>query len=263
LLLPTDAKPNRTVNGRCNVALSQHPNFICNWSETLVSGKQDSNLQPTRGATSAGGLLLSLVCLVLFPFAATFEDQIRPWMISRKTATGLFRQPSPQGQAPAPPQSNVPAEPWKYIVLHHSGTSAGSLQSIHQQHLRRKDSHGNPWKGIAYHFVVGNGNGMPDGSVEATFRWKEQLHGAHAGHALYNSRGIGICLIGNFEQSSPTKAQLTSLRKLLTQLSQQHQILPTNIIGHSTFRNTACPGRNFPLQQLREQISNSLNRNSL
>lgn len=229
-----------------------------------MSGNQDSISHSSRGGSSAGDLLLSLFCLVLFPLAASLEDQLRPWMISRKTAAGLFSQPSsppPPSTAANPPA--VPSEPWNYIILHHSGTPAGSLQSIHQQHLRRKDAHGNPWKGIAYHFVIGNGHGMPDGAVEATFRWKQQLHGAHAGHALYNSRGIGICIIGNFEQTSPTKAQLTALRKLLTILAQQHSISPDNILGHSTFRKTACPGRLFPLTQLRQQTSESLSQEPL
>lgn len=240
-----------------------HPqNKTCNTSETWVSGFQDSNPQSSRGGSSAGDLLLSLFCLLLFPLAASFEDQLRPWMISRKTATGLFNQPASPPPAPAT-QTHVAHEPWKYIVLHHSGTSTGSLRSIHQQHLQRKDSNGNPWKGIGYHFVIGNGRGMPDGTVEATFRWTQQLHGAHAGHALYNSRGIGICVIGNFEQTPPTKAQLSSLRNLLTQLAQQHRISPANIVGHSTFRKTACPGKHFPLQLLRQQTSDALSKKSL
>jgi hypothetical protein len=227
-----------------------------------VSEVWDSEQQRGRGGSSVGDLLLSLFCLVLFPLYAAFEDQLRPWIISRSTANALFQSPrTPEIKNTTRP--DVPEEPWKYIVLHHSAGKNGSTRSIHQQHLRRKDSNGNPWKGIGYHFVIGNGNGMPDGSVEATFRWKQQLHGAHAGHSLYNTRGIGICLIGNFDESPPTTAQLETLLQLVTQLARQHQLAPEDIIGHSAFRRTACPGSRFPLQKFRQQVSDSLAQSAL
>ena len=73
---------------------------------------------------------------------------------------------------------------WNYIVLHHTASDSGSLDSIHQEHLKRKDKEGNSWLGIGYHFVIGNGNGMADGEIEPTFRWRQQLQGAHAGVGL-------------------------------------------------------------------------------
>ena len=217
---------------------------------------RDRPERPSRGGSSVSDVLLSLFCLVVFPLLTTFQDELRPWMISRSTASGLFnRKPNPP-QTDFPPEA--PFEPWKFLVLHHSGTRTGSVQSIHAQHIRRRDSSGNPWKGIGYHFVIGNGHGMQDGVVEPTFRWKQQMHGAHAGNALYNSRGIGICLIGNFENAPPTPAQLSALQELLTLLCSRCQIDPRDIVGHSTFRRTACPGRLFPLQKIRQSVSRSL-----
>lgn len=215
---------------------------------------RDSSERRVRGGLSVTDMLLSLFCLVIFPLVTAFEDELRPWMISGRTAAGLFsRSTTPKSLV----QSDVPHEPWKFLVLHHSGTVSGSVQSIHAEHTRRRDASGNPWKGIGYHFVIGNGSGMQDGAVESTFRWKQQLHGAHAGNALHNARGIGICLIGNFENAPPTSAQLASLRNLLTQLCSRFQIAPDDIVGHSAVRKTACPGRLFPLQQLRRFVSRS------
>src|SRR5262249_33711619 len=100
-------------------------------------------------------------------------------------------------QSPLPPITSTPpaltaprAEPplmqtfkpeaapreWKYIVLHHTATDSGDVQSIHEAHLQNKDKNGKPWLGIGYHFVIGNGSGMGDGAIEPTFRWKEQMH---------------------------------------------------------------------------------------
>lgn len=144
----------------------------------------------------------------------------------------------------------VKARDWKYIVLHHTASDAGSVKSIHESHRRRKDGAGNPWLGIGYHFVIGNGNGMEDGAIEPTFRWKQQLHGAHAGVSDYNQRGIGIVLIGNFEKHRPTPAQLRSAKRLVETLRGEYQIGAKNIVTHGDIKKTACPGRHFSLARI-------------
>lgn len=148
---------------------------------------------------------------------------------------------------------------WQYIVLHHTASSGGNVESIHEAHLRKKDSNGTPWLGIGYHFVIGNGNGMDDGAVEPTFRWREQLHGAHAGVSEYNQQGIGIVLIGNFEETDPTPAQLQAVEDLVSTLKTAYAITDDRVIGHGDVKATACPGQNFPLDQVRHAhlISNS------
>lgn len=139
---------------------------------------------------------------------------------------------------------------WKYIVLHHTATNRGSVESIHEAHLQRKDKNGNNWMGIGYHFVIGNGNGMADGAVEPTFRWREQLHGAHAGSKDYNDHGIGIVLIGNFEQAPPSRAQLVAVKQLVGSLKATYGITSNNVVGHGAVKATACPGQYFPMEEI-------------
>jgi len=146
-----------------------------------------------------------------------------------------------------PWQPEADERTWKYIVLHHTATSKGSVASIHQAHLQRVDSQGNPWRGIGYHFVIGNGNGMKDGKIEQTFRWLDQIEGAHAGNANYNNAGIGICLIGNFDKTKPTPKQLASLKTLLEALKKEHEIDSSNVMAHKSVKSTHCPGKYFPL----------------
>jgi N-acetylmuramoyl-L-alanine amidase len=141
---------------------------------------------------------------------------------------------------------------WNSIVLHHTAANRGSVESIHETHIQRKDSKGNPWLGIGYHFVIGNGNGMEDGEVQPTFRWREQLHGAHAGKRSYNQLGIGITLIGNFEKSPPTEAQLNSVKQLVAQLKNEYSIPDDQVFGHSEVKATACPGKLFPLEEVKK-----------
>ncbi len=139
---------------------------------------------------------------------------------------------------------------WKYILLHHSATEAGSVAAIDAVHRQRRDASGNPWQGIGYHFVIGNGHGMEDGAIEATFRWDGQLAGAHAGDAEYNSHGIGICLIGNFEESPPTEAQLEAMYTLIEWLKTEYALPSDGLVRHLDVRSTACPGRHFPWEEV-------------
>ena len=201
-----------------------------------------------------------VLCGLQFNVASAFgQDPGRgSWMISARTAQGL----SGARETGAQPESgsdrwlaDVSEIGWQYLVIHHSGTAAGSVASIHADHRRRVDAAGNPWLGIGYHFVIGNGQGMPDGHVEATFRWKEQIHGAHSGNAAVNARGVGICLIGNFENSSPSEKQIQSLKQLVAELSRRHNIPEERLLGHSDVKSTSCPGKNFDFQEIRRVMA--------
>ncbi len=143
---------------------------------------------------------------------------------------------------------------WKYIVIHHSATSAGSVKAFHRFHTKQG------YGGIAYHFVIGNGNGMKDGEVQETFRWKQQIAGTHVtvNSWEHNIFGIGICLVGNLEKSTATIAQIKSLNKLIVQLKKENHIKNKNIFGHNHVpyddasgktEQTVCPGRKLDLRQ--------------
>ncbi|QDV53154.1 peptidoglycan recognition protein family protein [Gimesia fumaroli] len=151
-------------------------------------------------------------------------------------------------QNPWKPEAEV--RDWEYIVIHHTASSKGSVESIHELHSKKKDKSGNSWLGIGYHFVIGNGNGMPDGAIEPTFRWREQMHGAHAGNNKYNQQGIGVCLVGNFEEAPPTEAQLAAVKKLVGVLKAEYKITGENVQGHRDVKATACPGKYFPMSEV-------------
>ena len=88
---------------------------------------------------------------------------------------------------------------------------------------------------------------MGDGEIEATFRWRKQIQGAHAGVRKYNEYGIGIALVGNFDKTRPTAAQLRAVKRLVGTLKAAYGIGSDHVLGHSDVRATDCPGRNFPL----------------
>lgn len=143
-----------------------------------------------------------------------------------------------------------PARRWRYIVVHHSATPGGNPRAFEAWH-RSPSRHFA--LGMAYHFVIGNGRGMPDGAIEAGSRWRLQQQGAHIAAALRDeetganlaSESIGICLVGNFEHSEPTRAQRAALQRLLAVLQRRYAIASSRVQGHSDIHpgHTACPGR--------------------
>ena len=136
--------------------------------------------------------------------------------------------------------------PWKYIVIHHSASDSGSAASIGKYHKEQKG-----WvNGLGYDFLIGNGNGSKDGQIEVGGRWNLQIDGAHAGIPEYNKYGIGICLVGNFDNDYPTNQQISSLKYLINYLQKRCNIHKGNIIMHKSFRKTICPGKHFPYNKL-------------
>lgn len=157
-------------------------------------------------------------------------------------------------QAALVPHPAQPERDWKTIVLHHSATRGGDVATIDAEHRKHRDRSGNPWLGIGYHFVVGNGQKMADGEVQATFRWHKQLPGAHAGNRDHNDNGIGVCLIGNFDQSPPTDRQVAAVRGLVKALAERYDISRDGLVRHSDVQATLCPGKLFPWEPVRCEL---------
>ncbi|MEX2380792.1 MAG: LysM peptidoglycan-binding domain-containing protein, partial [Opitutales bacterium] len=133
---------------------------------------------------------------------------------------------------------------WEYIVCHHSGIDRGNAASYNRFHREER----NMVNGLAYHFVIGNGRDSGDGEVEVGDRWVKQLQGGHVRNFRINQIGIGICLVGNFQQQRPTPNQQGALIELLDYLN--HGVLDGKarfaVHKEIDLNHTLCPGRNFP-----------------
>lgn len=139
--------------------------------------------------------------------------------------------------------------PWRYIIIHHSATNGGSSKAFDRHHRRR-----NMVNGLAYHFVIGNGNGVTDGLVEIGPRWEKQLPGGHMKNEDLNKIGIGICLVGNFEKKLPSKKQLESLTHLVKKLSKTYTIAPDHVVRHIDLGQSVCPGKRFPWKKFKDAL---------
>lgn len=142
---------------------------------------------------------------------------------------------------------------WKHIVLHHTAEPAGTFQGIDRYH--REERHME--NGIAYHFLIGNGNGMKDGEIKASRRWTGQLQGGHLRSEELNKVSLGICLVGNFETDQPSQRQLQALASLINYLLKRCRLGRAAVKTHQQINTvfTVCPGRRFPFRDLMGMIA--------
>jgi len=197
------------------------------------------------------------ICLLVLS-GCVYDDELMPEIthdysisetIQPKPATPAKTRFDSFGSIPRwwlPPASTE--RNWTAIVIHHSGTRNGNAAIFDKWHRE-----GNHWEGVGYDFVIGNGTNSGNGEVEVTYRWNRQVTGAHCGGTANNwanKEAIGICLVGNFNQTSPSPQQIQSLVKLIRFLQNRYNIPKNRIYGHNTTPGasiTDCPGKNFPM----------------
>lgn len=120
------------------------------------------------------------------------------------------------------------------IILHHAAAETCSAEDIHRWHLN------NGWAGIGYHFVV-----RKDGKV---YRGRPiDAVGAHTYGR--NTDCIGICFEGNFENEEMPEVQKNAGIELVSWLLEIYPEI-TEITKHMDHNATACPGKNFPFEEI-------------
>jgi LysM repeat protein len=142
---------------------------------------------------------------------------------------------------------------WRHIVAHHSAVNRGNAAMYDRFHREQRRM----INGLAYHFVIGNGTDSGDGVIEIGNRWIGQLDGGHVRNHAVNTSGIGICLVGNFEETRPTQRQLDSLIELIEFLRRECAAVSCRFAVHREIDrgHTVCPGRFFPTTALHRRFN--------
>ena len=209
--------------------------------------------------------LVLFLCCFLVAGGCTNPQSPDPEIVSRpshSTISSLPITPNPEPtientytniQRAWLPPSTVEKN-WTAIIVHHSATERGNAAIFDKDH---RENHG--WDGVGYDFVIGNGTDSGDGQVEVTFRWRQQITGAHCktDNNWANEDGIGICLVGNFNNYPPSDRQMQSLAELVRFLKRRYNISTSRIYGHGTTpgaRVTDCPGHMFPMARLKSML---------
>lgn len=135
-----------------------------------------------------------------------------------------------------------------YIIIHHSATKNGNVEIFRKAHKAKG------WRNVGYHYVIGNGTNSGDGQIEKGRAETET--GAHCSAGGMNTKGIGICLVGDFETQRPTAKQMQSLEGLVRDIMSRWKIPAENVLGHREVGGAAtlCPGKNFDTKAFRGKI---------
>lgn len=123
------------------------------------------------------------------------------------------------------------------IVLHHTAvTVPQSVEVIHNYYLNRKDDN---FIGIGYNFYV-----RKDGTV-----WQGRPIWAQGGHCFsHNHKSVGICFEGNFDVEKMNDKQKKAGVELIKYVLSVYP--KCKIYKHKQLNNTACPGKNFPFDEI-------------
>ena len=142
-------------------------------------------------------------------------------------------------RSPTHRHQNMPSTP-RYVFIHHSASgSCDSLRTCKEKVKAFQDLHidDNGWADIGYSFLIGG-----DGTVYEGRGWGKV--GAHTRN--YNSAGLGICLIGNFNDEWPTNDALNAARRLIECGVSSGRIRSDYTLrGHRDMGSTECPGNNL------------------
>ena len=122
-----------------------------------------------------------------------------------------------------------------YIALHHAECTRCTAAQVDEWHKA------NGWSGIGYHFFV-----RKDGTI---YRGRPiWAMGAHVQGK--NDCSIGICAEGAYMTEVMPEAQKTAIAELLDYLKTNYYP-NAKIVGHREIGSSDCPGKNFPLDELK------------
>ena len=125
--------------------------------------------------------------------------------------------------------------------MHHSAGDYATIGFLQQVHRDRQPGD----------LVIDNGNGLGMGEIASDLRQEYDLWGGHvsAGNMARNFLGIGICLVGHFDNHGIPEPQFEALVTLTKYLMDEFDIPPENVNGHGLIEgeSTRCPGSRFLL----------------
>uniref|UniRef100_A0A8D3DNZ2 Peptidoglycan recognition protein 5 n=1 Tax=Scophthalmus maximus TaxID=52904 RepID=A0A8D3DNZ2_SCOMX len=151
-------------------------------------------------------------------------------------------------QAAAPKQQERLRSLAVKVVIHHTALpSCGGLQECKDQifSIQRAHMTERGFSDVGYNFLVG-----ADGTVFEGRGWG--VVGAHSKGNNYDS--LGIAFMGNFNNDTPSKEAISSVRELLRSgVSQGFLCKAFTLFGHRDLGVTQCPGDHLyaALPQLR------------
>jgi hypothetical protein len=208
--------------------------------------------------------------LTHFLFTTVHDDpQLKAWRHQVYSLAGELLEHAEIPLATSGPDLDLERKPFDTIVLHHTEedpaislaklNAIGLLRQYGFQYLEnnvmgRQVKGEAVWSGhfrqgsmvfFAYHWLI-----RPDGRCERLL--EDSAIGWHAGNWDINTRSIGVALSGNYEHSTPPRAQIEATAQLLS--THYATIARERVLGHCEVRpELNCPGDHF-LTQWKAQL---------
>lgn len=145
----------------------------------------------------------------------------------------------------------------KYIVIHHSATKDGATFSwgaIRKYHTKTLG-----WSAIGYHAGIE----LVGDRYEILMGRYFDTQGAHCRDANMNTRGIGICFVGNYDEEKPPLEMWRLGAEFVQGIMRTFKIPYTHVIGHREaqamgrvplHKRKTCPGTMFDMERFRATI---------
>lgn len=142
----------------------------------------------------------------------------------------------------------------EYIVIHHSLTEDG--KTVNWQAIREYHINTQKWLDVGYHYGIE----LVNERYEILKGRMDNIAGAHC--LGFNDCSIGICCIGNFDETEPSPEMMGLLVKLVKSLMAIYNIPVDKVIGHwQSYElrgrkiEKTCPGNKLSIWSLRKALN--------
>lgn len=135
----------------------------------------------------------------------------------------------------------------EYLIKHHSVTDPDLTREELYDLFISMD-----YDDIGYHRIVTGMGDAYDGRPMS-------VKGAHCIYGGFNSKSIGLCSLGNFEEHQVPAVQYSRTVKEAAKICYENDIPVKNVLGHrETGEDTLCPGKYFDMDQFRADIEHEI-----
>jgi N-acetylmuramoyl-L-alanine amidase len=135
-------------------------------------------------------------------------------------------------------EGNIP----RYIGLHHSG-GIQTAEAYHQMHIKERH-----WSGLGYNLII---------DLDGTkYKGRDPKY-LPAGILGHNKDSLHICAIGNFENMIMPAVQKESIKEAIVYYMALYPTIKS-VKGHKELMSTDCPGKNYPLSDIRAVATHGL-----
>lgn len=144
-------------------------------------------------------------------------------------------------------------QPVERLIQHHMAHPTWDFYEVHEYHKTKTyindDGEKDYWSGIGYNYWIGF-----DGSI---YQGRGEYVGGHAGK-YWNEISIGIGFQGDFTSQEMTDEQVKSGAWLNAKFIMEHDLKVSDVVGHGDVGSTACPGKYFRWNDLKDEINKLL-----